>query len=62
MTMNDEIRLLKIDEVKQHLQIGTTYVYELIKQGKLPKPLKQGKASFWKIQDIKKYIDGLSNI
>ncbi len=57
--MNDEIRLLKIEDVKERLQIGTTYLYELVKQGKLPKPVKQGRSSFWKYQDIKKYIDSL---
>ena len=57
--MNDEIRLLKIEDVKERLQIGTTYLYELVKQGKLPRPVKQGRASFWKMQDIKKYIDSL---
>lgn len=54
-------RLLKLGEVKDCLRIGTTYVYELIKQGKLPQPLKQGRASFWRASDIKKYIDSLSN-
>ena len=57
--MNDDLRLIKLREVKEHLQIGTTYVYELIKQGKLPKPLKQGKASFWQVKDVKEYIASL---
>lgn len=57
--MNDDTRLLKLSEVKDWLKIGTTYVYELIKQGKLPKPLKQGKASFWQVKDIKDYIASL---
>lgn len=58
--MNDsEVRLLKIEDVKERLRIGTTYLYELVKQGKLPKPIKQGRASFWRASDIKKYIDSL---
>ncbi len=57
--MNDELRLLKIEDVKELLRIGTTYLYELVKQGKLPRPVKQGRSSFWKYQDIKKYIDNL---
>lgn len=57
--MNEELRLLKIEDVKSCLQVGTTYIYELIKQGKLPKPIKQGRASFWRASDIKKYIDSL---
>ena len=57
--MNDEIMLLKLNDVKQMLKVGTTYIYELVKQGKLPKPVKQGRSSFWKFQDIKKYIDSL---
>lgn len=59
--MNDEFTLLKLNDVKQMLKVGTTFVYELIKQGKLPQPLKQGRASFWRASDIKKYIDSLSN-
>lgn len=59
--MNDESRLIKLEELKERLQIGTTFVYELIKRGKLPQPLKQGRASFWRASDIKKYIDSLSN-
>lgn len=59
--MNDEITLLKLNDVKQMLKVGTTFVYELIKQGKLPKPIKQGRASFWKASDIRGYIESLSN-
>lgn len=57
--MNDELRLMKIGDVKESLRIGTTYLYELVKRGKLPKPIKQGRASFWRASDIKKYIESL---
>lgn len=57
--MNDEFTLLKLNDVKQMLKVGTTFVYELIKQGKLPAPIKQGRASFWRASDIKKYIESL---
>lgn len=59
--MSDEFTLLKLNDVKQILKVGTTFVYELIKRGKLPAPIKQGRASFWRASDIKKYIDNLGN-
>lgn len=58
--MNEDYKLLKAEEVKKDwLKISTTQLYELIKQGKLPKPLKQGRSSFWKLGDIKNYIKSL---
>lgn len=37
--------LLTIDDVAQTLRVHRSYVYKLIKCGKLPQPIKLGKAS-----------------
>jgi predicted DNA-binding transcriptional regulator AlpA len=58
--MSEDYKLLKAQEVKEWLKISNTQLYDLIKQGKLPKPLKQGRSSFWKLGDIKEYVDNLS--
>lgn len=57
--MSEDYKLLKAQEVKEWLKISNTQLYDLIKQGKLPKPLKQGRSSFWKLGDIKKYVENL---
>ena len=58
--MSEDFKLLSAEEVKKEwLKISNTKLYQLVKDGKLPQPLKQGRCSFWKLGDIREYIEAL---
>lgn len=38
-----------------------TFIYAQIKQGKLPPPLKIGRSSRWKAEDIAQWLNGLAD-
>lgn len=43
---------IKIREVVERVQIGKSTIYNLIKKGQFPKPIKIGGSVFWKESDI----------
>ena len=49
-------RLLKIPEVQQLLGLGRTALYNHIREGDLPKPIKIGNASRWRMSDLQAWI------
>lgn len=48
--------LLTINEVAERLRIHRTYVYKLIRQGKLPRPIKLGCASRVRASELEQAI------
>lgn len=44
-------------EVSEVLKISKSSIYNLIRKGILPKPLKVGNKSFWKQSDVLAFID-----
>lgn len=55
-----EARLIRLPAVKQRVGMGRTAVYELIKAGKFPRPVKVGSASAWIDVEITRWIEQLA--
>jgi prophage regulatory protein len=51
--------LLRLEEVKARVRIGTTSIYRNMKAGSFPLPIKMVGASFWIESEIDDYIDAL---
>lgn len=49
-------RLLKRQEVEQMLGFKRSALYDHIGKGTLPKPVKIGNASRWRLSDVQTYI------
>jgi predicted DNA-binding transcriptional regulator AlpA len=52
-------KLIRLRGLKQIVPFGTTKVYALIKDRKLPPPIKIGRASFWDADEIHAAVDRL---
>jgi prophage regulatory protein len=52
-------RILGTTETGARLNIKRTSLYEFIRRGDFPRPLRIGKRSGWLESDIEHYIDGL---
>lgn len=55
-----EARLIRFPAVQERVSMGRTAVYELIKAGKFPRPVKVGAASAWIDVEITRWIEGLA--
>jgi prophage regulatory protein len=55
-----EARLIRLPAVQQRVGMGRTAVYELIKAGKFPRPVKVGAASAWIDIEITRWIEQLA--
>jgi len=51
--------LIRLRGLKQIVPFGTTKLYALIKDRKLPQPIKIGRASFWDADEIHAAVDRL---
>ncbi len=49
-------RLLPLPEVKSRTGFGSSFIYQLIKEEKFPKPVKIGSASRWRESEIQQWI------
>lgn len=49
-------RLIRLPQVKQMVGLGTTAIYERIKQGSFPKPIKLGRMSMWVESEVQEWI------
>jgi predicted DNA-binding transcriptional regulator AlpA len=57
MTEKHEDRLIPLSEVASLLGMSKTTVWEMVRRGLLPKPLKFGpRMSRWRLSDIQKVI------
>ena len=54
-----EDRLLRVNGVAEVLGVCKSTIWNLVKDGKLPKPKKISTASVWKMSDIQTYIKEL---
>jgi prophage regulatory protein len=69
-TMNDlvvqttnalgEAKLIRFPAVQERVSMGRTAVYELMKAGKFPRPVKVGAASAWIDVEITRWIQELA--
>lgn len=55
-----EARLIRLPAVQERVGMGRTAVYELIKAGKFPRPVKVGAASAWIDIEITRWIEQLA--
>ena len=53
-------RLIRLPAVQERVGMGRTAVYELIKAGKFPRPVKVGAASAWIDIEITRWIERLA--
>jgi prophage regulatory protein len=58
-TSLSEARLIRFAAVQERVGMGRTAVYELIKAGKFPRPVKVGAASAWIDIEITHWIEEL---
>jgi len=59
MQIKDPNSLLRYKQVKELVPMCKVTWYKLVKDGKIPKPLKIGRASYWKYADILSFIASL---
>lgn len=52
-------RLLTAEESLNKVRISRSEFYRAIRSGRIPKPIKQGRRSFWSAADIDTFIDNL---
>jgi prophage regulatory protein len=55
-TANMSQRLIRLPQVKQMIGLRTTAIYERIKQGSFPKPIKLGRNSMWVESEVQEWI------
>ena len=55
-----EAKLIRFPAVQERVSMGRTAVYELIKAGKFPRPVKVGAASAWIDVEITRWIQELA--
>ena len=55
-----DARLIRLPAVQERVGMGRTAVYELIKAGKFPRPVKVGSASAWIDVEITHWIEQLA--
>ena len=55
-----EARLLRLPAVQESVGMGRTAVYEMIKAGKFPRPVKVGTASAWIDVEVTRWIEQLA--
>lgn len=54
-------RLLTLDDVTAVTRMGKSYIYEQMKKGAFPKPIKLArKAVRWRCSDIKEWLESLA--
>lgn len=57
---NPPDRLIRLAEVKHRVSFGKTVIYEIIAEGKLPKPYKPTRgAARWSAREIDAWIEGV---
>jgi len=58
--MSDKL-LLRLPEVLEITGFGKTTIYAWIAEGTFPKPIKIGRATCWKFEDVKNWVEGLKD-
>lgn len=53
-------RLLRLQQVMAKTGVARTFIYDLIKRGRFPMPLKAGRSSLWIEAEIDQWIEALA--
>lgn len=65
MSMNNNNKLecgkglMILSEVLQIIPIGKSTWWAGVKAGRYPKSVKEGRSTFWRVEDIKQFIDSV---
>ena len=58
MAAEDHERLLRAKDVSSILRLSVRQVWRLTSSGQLPKPIKVGHSTRWRLRDIRKFMEG----
>ena len=56
-SISSDIKLMKMAAVIDHTGYGKSRIYELMKEGTFPRPLKMKKKVLWRSDHIQKWIN-----
>jgi predicted DNA-binding transcriptional regulator AlpA len=59
--MDTDIRLYKVKQLEQILNISKSTLWQWVKQGKFPTPIKRVGSTFWKSEDVEEWIKNANN-
>ena len=54
--MDSEIKLYKVKQLEQILNISKSTLWQWVKQDKFPTPIKRVGSTFWKAEDVDEWI------
>ena len=54
--MDTDIKLYKVKQLEQILSISKSTLWQWVKQDKFPTPIKRVGSTFWKAEDVDKWI------
>lgn len=52
-------KLLKLSDVEQTIKLKKDFIYNNIKKGTFPKPIKIENSSRWKMSEVQKWVEQL---
>lgn len=54
---NEDLRMLRIEQIMELFPVSRVTVYRLIKSGDFPQPVKMGRTSLWRYAHLKQWIE-----
>lgn len=54
----EEVKLLKADQVAELLALHVRSVWRLSSSGEIPKPVRIGKSTRWRLTDLRAFLNG----
>ena len=61
-TPEQEERRVRLGEVLRRVGVGRTTLYDWIRAGKFPAPIKLGRSSFWRESAMRSWFDALPDV
>ena len=55
-------KLYRINQVLEVIPVSKTTWWNGVRDGRFPKPIRNGRMTFWKSEDIESFIDTLSTV
>ena len=55
-------KLYRINQVLEVIPVSKTTCWNGVRDGRFPKPIRNGRMTFWKSEDIESFIDTLSPV
>ena len=54
---NEDLRMLRIEQVMDLFPLSRVTVYRLIKSGEFPAPVKIGRVNLWRYVDLRRWLE-----